>query len=60
MFFYNPIVTLSVLKLYILTLPLMPYFCLMRVSADLMSATPLVFGKIAHEVFVSSFIIKTP
>ena len=57
---YNPIVTLSVLKLYMLTLPLMPYFCLMSPSAVLMSFTPLVPGRIAHDFFVSLFTRKTP
>jgi hypothetical protein len=57
---YNPIVTLSVLKLYMLTLPLIPYFCLISVSAVLMSFTHLVFGKIAQDFFVSLFTRKTP
>ena len=57
---YNPIVTLSVLKLYMLTLPLMPYFCLMSPSAVFTSLTPLVFGRIAHDFFVSLFTRKTP
>jgi len=57
---YNPIVTLSVLKLYILTLPLMPYFCLMSPSAVFMSLTPLVFGNIAQDFLLSLLTRKTP
>jgi hypothetical protein len=59
-FDYNPMVILSVLKLYILTLPLMPYFCFIRPSAVLISLTPLVPGNIAHDVLFSLFMRNTP
>ena len=58
--FYTPIVILSVLKLYILTLPEIQYFCLISPNAVLMSFTHLVFGRIAQDFFSSVLTKKTP
>lgn len=60
LFFYTPIVTLSVLKLYMLTLPEIPYFCFISPRAVFISFTHFVLGKIAPDFFVSLFTRKIP